>query len=69
MKRTLRIGYVLVQPILFWDDGENLIPGPTAQPVQKKLRDLSQYPTEVLEELERYQKENDESMSNGKAEI
>lgn len=35
--RKLRISHVLIQPVLVWDDGEELSPGPALQQVQVSL--------------------------------
>lgn len=40
MKR-LRVSHVIVQPVLVWDDGEELTPGPQASPMQVPLSALS----------------------------
>lgn len=36
-KPRLRVAHVIVQPVLVWDDGEELTPGPAAQAVQVSL--------------------------------
>ena len=41
MSRRLRIAHVLIQPVLVWDDGEELAPGPEAVAVQVKLSELA----------------------------
>lgn len=41
MTRRLRIAHVLVQPVLVWDDGEELEAGPEASAVQVKLSELA----------------------------
>ena len=38
--RRLRISHVVVQPVLVWDDGETLEPGPPLAPQQINLSDL-----------------------------
>lgn len=40
MSRKLRVAHVLIQPVLVWDDGEELEPGPEASVVQVKLSEL-----------------------------
>ncbi len=40
MKRC-RIAHVVVQPVLVWDDGEELSPGPDAQPFSVPLSALA----------------------------
>lgn len=47
MTKRLRIAQVQVQPILMWDDGEELTPGP---PVQAQGFTLAQLPA-FIEEL------------------
>jgi hypothetical protein len=39
--RRLRIAHVIVQPVLAWDDGEELAPGPPVQPLQVPLSALA----------------------------
>lgn len=39
-KKKLRISHVIIQPVLLWDDGDNLTPGPQAQPFSVALTDL-----------------------------
>ncbi len=39
--RRARISHVVVQPILVWDDGEELSPGPDAQPFSVPLSALA----------------------------
>lgn len=36
----LRIAHLIVQPVLVWDDGEELTPGPAAQPLTVPLSQL-----------------------------
>lgn len=38
--RKLRISHVLVQPILVWDDGKELIPGPETNAVAFPINEL-----------------------------
>lgn len=40
-KPRLRVAHVIVQPILVYDDGEELTPGPRMEPVQVRLSDLA----------------------------
>lgn len=51
MTRRLRIAHLIVQPVLVWDDGEELSPGPAAQPLTVPLSQLvvlaEQLPAEV----------------------
>lgn len=47
----LRVSHVLVQPILTWDDGEELTPGPQAQPVQLPLSALAGLADQIRKEI------------------
>lgn len=49
--RRLRVTHVTVQPHLVWDDGDNLSPGPTTQPVDVALADLPGVPASILAQL------------------
>lgn len=40
--RRLRIAHVIVQPVLVWDDGEELQPGPECQPFTRPLSQLAE---------------------------
>lgn len=42
--RTLRVSHVIVQPVLVWDDGEELEPGPGVEPQQVPLKVLADLP-------------------------
>ena len=53
MSRRLRIAHVLIQPVLVWDDGEELEPGPEAQAVQVKLSELAGMADQLRAELAR----------------
>lgn len=41
MTRRLRIAHLIVQPVLVYDDGDELTPGPQAAPKPVALTDLS----------------------------
>lgn len=41
MPKRLRVSQVLVQPVLVWDDGETLTPGPQVDPVTLSQADLA----------------------------
>lgn len=41
MSRRLRIAQVVVTPVLMWDDGEELTPGPSLQPITVPLSGLA----------------------------
>ena len=49
----LRIAHVLVQPVLVWDDGDDLTPGPELQPVSVPFGQLGHFieslPAEVAQ--------------------
>lgn len=50
-KRRLRVAHVLVQPVLVWDDGEHLYPGPQAGGAQVSVADLPGLPERLRGEL------------------
>ena len=50
-ERRLRVAHVVVQPVLVWDDGENLAPGPQCNPIQVSLADLPGLPEKFLADL------------------
>lgn len=52
MTARLRIAGVIVTPVLVWDDGENLSPGPQAQPQQVGLADLDGLADRLRAEVE-----------------
>lgn len=43
----LRVAHVIVQPVLVYDDGEELSPGPTMQPTQVRLSELAGLADEI----------------------
>jgi sugar phosphate isomerase/epimerase len=49
--RRLRISHVVVQPVLVWDDGDELAPGPPAQAVQVSLAELDGYADRLRAEI------------------
>lgn len=51
MTRKLRISHILVQPVIVWDDGEELSPGPATQPTQVKPSDLATLLPHVLDQI------------------
>jgi len=55
-QRRLRITQVLVQPVLIWDDGENIFPGPPMQPQAYPLSALHLLEDELKKDLPRLQK-------------
>lgn len=50
--RTLRISHILIQPILVWDDGEHLSPGPAQQPQPIAVVDLPDLPAKLQAALD-----------------
>lgn len=56
-ERKLRIAHIVIQPVLVWDDGEELTPGPDLQafsvPVSKAVDIISGLPGEVAALAER----------------
>lgn len=40
-ERRLRVAHVIIQPVLVWDDGEELAPGPPVQPQTVPLTEVS----------------------------
>lgn len=62
MTRRLRIAHLVVQPVLVWDDGEELEPGPAAQPITVPLSQLAalaeRLPGEVAALAEKLTAEN-----------
>lgn len=56
-ERRLRIAHITVQPVLVWDDGEELTPGPDLQafsvPLSRAIEIISGLPGEVAALAER----------------
>jgi hypothetical protein len=48
--RRLRIAHLIVQPVLVWDDGNDLAPGPDAAPIKVALSALPDMPARLLAE-------------------
>ena len=61
----LRVSHVLVQPILIWDDGEELTPGPQAQPAQLPLSALAGLADQLRKEIA----EQEAQLRNGGTEL
>ena len=62
--RRLRLQHFVVQPVVVWDDGEELLPGPPIEPqplTLAGLRDLADTWTAKLAELE--QRAQDEGVA------
>ena len=51
MTRRLRVAHVVVQPVLVWDDGEELTPGPGVQPLSLSLSAFPEFPQQLAEQL------------------
>lgn len=57
----LRLQHFVVQPVLVWDDGNDLVPGPAVEPqplTLQGLRDLGESWPDKLAELERQARED-----------
>lgn len=50
-EKRLRVAHVIVQPVLVWDDGSELSPGPRAEPVHVPLSALPDLPAQIAAEL------------------
>lgn len=59
-RRRLRVAHVIVQPVLVWDDGTELSPGPQAQPIQVPLSELDGMADKLRTEVAKAQ-DTDES--------
>jgi len=51
MQRKLRVSQVVIQPILVWDDGEELIPGPELQAVTLPLSEVAMFASSLPAEV------------------
>lgn len=49
--RRLRVSHVVVQPVLVWDNGQELSPGPQAQPVSVPLSGLAGLADEIITKI------------------
>lgn len=53
----LRISHIIIQPVLVWDDGEELTPfEKQVQPVQIPLSKFSDYEKKLKEDIEKIEK-------------
>jgi hypothetical protein len=43
----LRILHLVVQPVLVWDDGEELAPGPTVEPLTVRLSEIATFAADL----------------------
>jgi hypothetical protein len=53
MTRRLRVAHVLIQPVLVWDDGDELEPGPAIQAQQLPLAKVASWLVALPGELDR----------------
>jgi hypothetical protein len=53
VSKRLRIAQVVVQPVLTWDDGDELTPGPQVQPVTVPLSALAEMAERLPAEVEK----------------
>lgn len=49
--KCLRIAHVLVQPVLVWDDGDNLEPGPSIDAVTVPPAQLAEFVTNLPDQI------------------
>lgn len=56
----LRVLHVLVQPVLVWDDGDELTPGPATQPTAVSVAQLVDAPKALAAEVARLQDDFDQ---------
>lgn len=47
----LRVSHVVVQPVLVWDDGQELSPGPQVEAVQLPLSKLASFAPDIAAQL------------------
>lgn len=57
VSRRLRVSHVIIQPVLVYDDGTDLAPGPNTNPVQVALSDLAGHAEIIRDELRRLNEE------------
>jgi len=57
MNRRLRIAGVVVQPILVWDDGAELTPGPQTDPATVPVSHLPALPAQWADQLAKLEAE------------
>lgn len=50
-ERKLRVLHVLVQPVLVWDDGQDLLAGPEVQPQALPLSAMPELPEQILAQI------------------
>lgn len=60
----LRVSHVVVQPVLVWDDGEELSPGPQCQPIQVPLSALPELADHIRRDVSEQEKAASEQAGN-----
>ena len=50
-EKRLRISHVLVQPVVVWDDGDNLEPGPEVDALAVPYGQLAEFVTNLPEQV------------------
>lgn len=60
MTRRLRIAHLIVQPVLVWDDGDELTPGPAAKPLTVPLSQLTALADRLPGEVARLQAQSEQ---------
>lgn len=73
MEKKLRISHIIIQPVLFWDDGEELTAGPPLEPLTmtlaKAIAALQTMPADLLNlEKEAHAREGVEATQRDAAE-
>lgn len=53
MTSTLRLQAVVIQPVLLWDDGEELTPGPEIEPAMLTLSKANEWLANLPAEIEK----------------
>lgn len=59
--RRLRVQHVLVQPVLLWDDGTDLEPGPELEPILVPISKLSEYVERLPDGIAQLQAQHDQT--------
>jgi len=62
----LRISHVIVQPVLVWDDGEELSPGPDINPIQVSVSQLGGLSETLPAQVEAIKSELDAELDTNK---
>lgn len=57
MSRRLRVAHVIVQPVLVWDDGDEMTPGPQVQPATVPASQLAAVADSLPAEVARLEAE------------